>query len=271
MHQYLLDASAGDSLLGAILPVPFFTSDRVTLVEDSARFWELVPWLPGAADRSRPRDLGRTQVAFAALARLHRALGRHAMPNSSPGIDVRQQALDDLESFGFDVLEASIRADRSEQAARAWILLARRTAKALQDRLVGQMGFDHQVQPCLGDPRPDHFLFEGPKLTGLIDFAAMKSDTVAADLGRLLPEWAGNEPLVRDASLKAYYAVRPLSNEELGAIPAFEQAAAFFAGESWIRWHYIEGRKFDDADAPRLGLERSVSKMIDLFGGRLLA
>ncbi|WZO99710.1 phosphotransferase [Isosphaeraceae bacterium EP7] len=270
IHAYLFDASASDAVLGPILPVPFFNSDRVTFVEESARFWELVPWLPGAPDQSQPRDLARTRIAFAALARLHRALGRDAMSTLTSGMNARMESLDSLDAFGFNELEACIRADQCEQAARAWILLARRTLKALDDRLVEQINVLLPVQPCLGDARPDHFLFDGPKLTGLIDFAAMKFDTVAADLGRLLPDWAGNDRLVRDAALNAYVAVRPLSNEELGAIPVFEQAAAFFAGESWIRWHYIEGRRFDDPVAPRLGLERSVARMIDLFGGRLI-
>ena len=42
------------------------------------------------------------------------------------------------------------------------------------------------VQPC-GAPH-DHVLFDGDRVTGIIDFAAAKVDHVAADLARLFGE-----------------------------------------------------------------------------------
>ena len=78
------------------------------------------------------------------------------------------------------------------------------------------------VQPCLRDARPEHFLFEGNRLSGLIDFGAMGFETVAADLARLLGEWLADYEPLRTEALAAYEQVRPLDPAEKALIAPFE-------------------------------------------------
>ena len=49
------------------------------------------------------------------------------------------------------------------------------------------------LQPCLRDARPEHFLFDGDQLSGLVDFGAMAVDSVVGDLARLIGEWLDDD------------------------------------------------------------------------------
>ena len=117
------------------------------------------------------------------------------------------------------------------------------------------------VQPCLRDARPEHFLFEGDRLSGLVDYGAMGVDSVAADLARLLGEWTCGDLAARREALDSYERVRPLGPSEASLIRVFESATALLIGERWLRWKYIEGRAFDDPNAVAKGLARSLSKL----------
>jgi homoserine kinase type II len=127
----------------------------------------------------------------------------------------------------------------------------------------------------LRDARPEHFLFEGESLSGLVDFGAMGIETVAADLGRLIGEWLAGDSSARRDALAAYEAVRPLDRSELELIDVFECSAAILIGERWARWHYLENLSFDDPLAVTRGLQKSSAQLERLLrtstgAGRLL-
>src|SRR6185437_2387218 len=112
-------------------------------------------------------------------------------------------------------------------------------------------------QPCLRDVRPDHLLFTGERLTGLVDYGAMGVDTVAVDLARLMAEWLGRDRALRAGALDAYASVRPIDAAETALIDAFERSSALLGGGHWVRWHFLEGREFEDPSAVVRGLEKS--------------
>ncbi len=114
------------------------------------------------------------------------------------------------------------------------------------------------LQPCLRDARAEHFLFEGDRVTGLVDFGAMGIDSVAGDLARLIGDWLDGDPAARAEALDAYERVRPLDAAETALIVAFESSSALLIGEHWIRWHYLEDRQFDDPHATTRGILRGL-------------
>ncbi len=118
-----------------------------------------------------------------------------------------------------------------------------------------------RLQPCLRDARPDHFLFEGDRLTGLIDFGAMGLEAVSADLARLLSEWVGPDLLARAEALDTYTSIRHLEDAEATLIDVFESSAAVLGAGHWIRWHFVEGRRFDDPEAVSRGIERGLERL----------
>jgi homoserine kinase type II len=208
--------------------------------------------------------------AFAALAAFHQRLAGEQREGVSPGLGQRYEAVAQLVRGGIDLLEQAIgRAGGSSestcgQAAKRWGELARAVAPRLLDPLREAAGRVAPLQPCLRDARPDHFLFEGDRLSGLVDFGAMGVDCVAGDLARLIGEWLDGDPTARAEALSAYERVRPLEVNEAALIGVFESAAALLIGKHWIRWHYLEGRRFDDPQAVTRGIARGLEHLARL-------
>ncbi|MCA1685109.1 MAG: phosphotransferase, partial [Planctomycetia bacterium] len=142
-----------------------------------------------------------------------------------------------------------------------WLVEAIRVAPRVLDELAHAVGVETDGQPCLRDVRPEHLLFTDDRLTGLVDFGAAGVDTVAADLGRLASEWLGPDRVLRSAGLGAYHAVRPIGPEEMALIEVFERSAALLGGSHWVRWHFVERRRFEDPGAVGRGLEKSLERL----------
>ncbi len=260
-----------------LIPGPIPDRGGRTLQEYDGRFWELTRWLPGEPDRSCPPASGRLRSAFAALAALHERLAAERREGSSTGLVHRYQSTVHLIQGGLDTLEQAVaRAGEPDEAqcrdtAMRWVGLARIVAPRLVEPLRESAGRVTILQPCLRDARPEHFLFEGDRVSGLVDFGAMDVDCVAGDLSRLIVEWLDGDRSARSEALAAYESVRPLEVAEAALIGAFESSSALLIGEHWVRWHYLEGRRFDDPRAVTSGLVRGLQHLERLAGeGRML-
>lgn len=246
------------------VPVPRPGLDGRTVQVCGGRLWEVAPWMPGRADPSALPDRGRLRAGFAGLAEFHRFLAPGSTRGPSPGLARRLGQLDDLLRGGFSFLGRALdRApvDPSRDLARRWLDLAQALAPRVRAALPAAALRAVRLQPCLRDARPDHFLFEGDRLTGLVDFGAMGVDAVSADLARLLAEWIGSDLAARAEALAAYETVRPLDSDESALIAPFESSAALLGGGLWVRWHFLEGRRFADPEAVLLGLRRGLERL----------
>jgi homoserine kinase type II len=257
VHRWLLSAAE----LGFV-PAPIADRSGGTLQGHEGRFWELAPWMPGAAEAARPPAPARVRSAFAALAAFHERLGGEHRMGASPGLGQRHTEVAHLLRGGFDALEQAIRrpgaaaqAETSPMALR-WLGLARTVAPRLLDPLRAAAGRVVPLQPCLRDARPEHFLFDGDRVTGLVDFGAMGVDCVAGDLARLMSEWLDDDPTARAEALAIYERIRPLDPAEAALIDAFSASSAFLIGAHWIKWHHVEGRRFDEPSAVARGIAR---------------
>lgn len=266
IHRWL--APAGP--LGFV-PLPLATADGRTFVARGDRLWQVEPWMPGAADDARPPSTARLRSAFAALGALHRALGRLGS-GPSPGLARRlaeMEALRSGELADFDRALVGAPADERRELARRWLGLA----GPMLGRLIGPTRADAAraatLQPCLRDARAEHFLFVGDRVGGLVDFGAMGVEVVAADLARVLADWVGDDRAARAEALAAYEAVRPLDPTEMALIASFERTAALLGGARWLRWHFVEGRAFEDSEAVTRGLRRGNERLAALAGGHL--
>jgi len=113
----------------------------------------------------------------------------------------------------------------------------------------------------LRDVRPEHFLFEADRLSGLIDFGAMGIESVAADLARLIGEWFPDDHVLRALALAAYRQVRPLDASEAALIAALEATGDLLIAGHWLSWHYLDHRHFDDASAVARGVARGLHRL----------
>jgi homoserine kinase type II len=259
VHAWLVEAAD----LG-FLPVPIPTIDGLTVVNENGRNWELARWLPGSADLARPPSSEHLQAMFAGLATFHARLAVHRSDGTSPGLLSRAKEIDRLILGEFDQLRAAIDrkpADPVSPLGRTWLDRATRLAPRLRLEILRGIDGISPLQPCLRDARPDHFLFEANRLTGLVDFGAMGRETVAADLARLLAEAVGADRPARSEALRAYEAIRPLIEPEARSIERFERANALLGAARWVRWHFVESRKFDEPDATLRGLQRGIQRL----------
>jgi homoserine kinase type II len=246
------------------IPRPLPARDGRTLHEHAGRVWEVAPWLPGTADPEGTPVLSHVRAAFAGLAAWHSALAEDATEGTSPGMAARLAELDRLLLGSLERLELAVREtadDPRNTLALRWIEIARALFPRIRDELRAAAAQSVPLQPCLRDARPQHFLFDGARLSGIVDFGAMGFDTVAADLARLLSEWIGADRLFRNEALTAYSAVQSLDERALRMIPAFERSAALLGGSHWIQWHYLDHRNFEDPHAVDRGLTRALERI----------
>jgi Ser/Thr protein kinase RdoA (MazF antagonist) len=252
-YRHALTARArahGLHFVPAVLP----TLDGGTAVEHAGRLWEVEEWLPGRADYHERPSRVRLEEACRALARLHGAWEGLAEPAPAPcpAVARRLECLREwreLLGTGWHPLTAADRADPLRPLAeRAWRLLARR-AEAVPGRLRPWAARPWRLQPCLCDLWHDHLLYEGERLTGLVDYGAVKVDHPAVDLARLLGSLVADDADGWSAGLEAYREVRPLAEDEVGLARALDETGTVLGVVNWLRWLYAERREFDDCAA----------------------
>ena len=256
---------AGD--LGFI-PVPLTTLEGRTVVETDGRTWEIAPWMPGMADPDRPPSTDHLRLAFGGLGAFLARVAGAVEVGPSPGLVQRLGSLELVQRGQFDKIRARIARDRADPAsslAGLWLDRVAKRGVEVFESTRSAANLRLPLQPCLRDARPGHFLFDGDRLSGLVDFGSMGVDTVAGDLARLLGEGVGPDRPARGIALSAFEAIRPLSVDERRAIEAFERANALLAPSIWIYWHFFEGRTFDEPDAVARGLERCLGRLDETF------
>jgi homoserine kinase type II len=232
------------------VPSLFRSRDSRTWREQDGRLWELTSWMPGRADfRERPSE-ARLWAACAALARLHRAWATvSAAPTVCPAVSRRLACARDW----LALVGAGWRPDfgRDERdpvlapARHAWLLLARHAGR-VEDQLAAWAGRPVRLQPCLCDVWHDHVLFQGDRVSGLVDYGGVKVNHVAADLARLLGSLVGDDEALRESGLAAYRELCPLSAEEEALVALLDRTGTVLAAVNWLRWLYEERREFED-------------------------
>ncbi|OHB81625.1 MAG: hypothetical protein A2W31_12235 [Planctomycetes bacterium RBG_16_64_10] len=121
-----------------------------------------------------------------------------------------------------------------------------------------------EIQPCLRDIWNNHVLFVGPRVSGIVDFGAMRYDNVAADISRLLASMAGSDQAAWHTGLAAYQSVRPLSEAEQSLVAAFDRSSLLMAGLQWVDWIYDAHRLFDDQQAILARVDRLLMRLEQL-------
>jgi len=251
-----------------LLPVPFETRRGRSHVRGAGALWELAPWLPGTADSLCPPHREKLSAALIALAEFHRAVSsfpaRDARRAVSPGIVLRQQRLDRLANGGAARLAAAIRPEVwPEMEQRAWQLLEHfdRLAPSVARQLQVAAGLVVELKPCLRDIWSDHVLFVSTRVSGIIDFGAMRYETVAAAVGRLLGSMAGSDREAWFTGLAAFESVYSLSREERTLVAAFDQSGLLMSGLNWIEWIYCDQRRFDNRQAIVARVDRLTARL----------
>lgn len=274
MHGVLAGVSKAEFRL---IPVPLETANGQTFVVHGGYLWQLEPWLPGEAEDGPPPFRGapeaRMVAAMRALGEFHQAVmvdQANRLPDATaPGMLKRLELLEALRSGGMDRLIAAVAANR-----KAWPELAERTqgiydafrvtAPHLAEQLRQATGLMVSVQPCIRDIHRQHVLFEGDRVTGIVDFGAMRPDSVSADVARLLGSLAMDVADLWQAGLRAYQNTNVLTEPERLLVELYDRSGVLLSGIHWLKWVFIEGRRFENRPAVLSRLDEIVLRLSHL-------
>ncbi len=253
MHQVLAHLQRTG---GLPVPAPITTTAGETFVAWDDTFWELQPWLPGRPVGRGRLTNARLQTALRHLAELHLALASFDTTpprlGCSEAIAARQAKIVGLLAGGFQALGAAIAPGvwpTGEAVARRLLALAPLAAPAVARQLATVAKHRVPLLPVLRDVHGEHILFSADRVTGVLDFGAMRVGTCAGDIARLLGSLAGDDQALWQAGLEAYQSQRPLSVAERRLVPAFDHSTVLLSGLHWVDWIYRQRRVFSDWQA----------------------
>lgn len=236
------------------VPAVYGTREGDTVVEAAGRVWELTQWLEGRADFREHPSPARLEAACEALARLHRAWEAFAAPaRPCPAVQHRQKVLTDWQTLVatgwqpqappnpvLDPLWPVV--ERAWRGLPVWLQEVSRCLQPWRDS-------HWSVQPCLRDPWHDNLLFEGDRLTGLVDYGTVRADHVAVDLARMLGSLVGDDAEGWQQGLRAYRRIRGLNDDEERLARVLDRTGTILGVVNWLRWLYHEQRPYEDIPA----------------------
>lgn len=239
------------------LPKPQVTRAGQTTCDHAGSTWELMTWLPGSVDDSPTPSAQRVAAAFHALAKFHRATAdfdqkRAAKP--APAIADRVNRWQVLSGGEIAVICQAIQ-QRSipaiDDLAQEWIARHSTLPREMLNGLTIACQLSLPLQPAIRDLWRDHVLFQEEKVSGVIDFGAMRMDTPLTDLGRLIGSLAKDDATLRETALGAYGEISPLSPSDRQLIDLLDHSGTLIAGWNWLAWLYVEQREFPSLVAVR--------------------
>jgi len=263
IHRCLIFARTHDVSIvpDVILPgmgVPLCRAPSLgeSFVEVGGVYWELLQWLPGTADFwSRPNS-ERLRSACRSLGELHAvwrsmpwsATANHADQRPAPAIAERLKLLVGLTPAVVGDLETALR----RFTDRAWFADCARILKeigTLRPTLLSELTYysksTYRCQHVMRDIWHDHVLFLGDTCSGLIDFGALRIDTVATDLVRILGSLTKSAPSSKwQDGLCDYEKENKLAEIELAALGVLYRSSVLLAGVQWVRWLTVDELQF---------------------------
>ncbi len=244
-----------------VVPVPIATPSNHTLICESARWWQMEPWMPGIADFHRDPNSDRLRAAISSLAGWHIAVRTFRLSDSERNwFDVRTgpppglcERLEKFQSWQMGTSEAVRNSlgqrDRGlafHAELREMLALVQHLIQPVKIIVRSLTGHAAALLPCLRDVWHDHLLFSGDRLTGLIDPAACRTDHVAADLSRLLGSLLEDDRARWQVGLDFYQLLAPLTLHDWSLLHAYDQSNVVLSGITWLEWLLLSERIFPE-------------------------
>ena len=214
------------------------TLDQQTFV-NADQLYDLTAWMPGVADFAVHPSDAKLRAACTALAKLHRVWANNAIVQAPTPAVARR--LEVCRSFA----KSPAHVDHPE-LKRAFAMLPTLVKQSIAS-LEPWSTVRVPVFPCLCDVWHDHVLFTGDRVTGIVDYGAMKIDTPAVDLARLLGDLVGDDDARFDFGLHAYHAINPPVTVSSQLVKQLDRTGTVCA-----IIHWVQRSRFNDASLQRL-------------------
>lgn len=263
VHRWMLQARlAGLTFVPAVLPA----ANGATCIATAGRCWELTTWQPGRGDFHRQPSASRLRSALVAVAQLHSAWQTGASPLAESAAVMRRHTI--LSTWENERLKPCKPAGRlltdnmleplggrAFRQLQRWLTPARLTIDQWTPKRM-------PLQPCLCDIWHDHVLFEGDRVTGIVDYGNMRSaECIAADLGRLLGSLVEDDAAAWTAGFEAYATVRPLGELERALAKLLDWTGVVVGVGHWLEWLGNDRLSSAYLPAATRRLERLVARM----------
>jgi homoserine kinase type II len=262
LHRLMADA--GDGGL-EFVPRVLAALAGGTIVRHEGRLWELQEWLPWRPDFCERPSAAKLENACISLAQLHsrwRLIGTDAT-EELPAVHRRLECLRrsgahaaPLRATGLDGVKwnaLQILADRARIVLPHWL------AK-VDTWLEPWAQVTGQLQACLCDIWHNHVLLEGDRVTGIIDYGAVKVDHPAVDVARMLGSLAEDDDTAWQRGLAAYRSVRAFSQEEERLAHVLDATGTVLGVANWLA-RLGEKRTVAEQEAVAKRLEKLVRRL----------
>lgn len=230
-----LRAAGGAGCDFVAAPLGGFGHDAWPYRDASNAHWEAAAWKPGTPLTPASPQANLT-AAIQGLARFHERL-RAAPPCPTPTPAAYSERVSRLgrwlarPSMPLPPTAVERWPELAELAGRLPAAAAR-AARRLEGVTEDSLG---TRQPIHSDPRPEHFLLSNGVLTGLIDFGAMRTDSILVDVARLAGELALGDA-DRFAEVVSLYERAAGVSIDLAAVLALDTSGAVLSAINWARW-----------------------------------
>ena len=255
IHKVIDAIGYGQPLLTRTLAIPLRTAAGSSLVKLDDSIYEMARWLPGQSDFHTNPSQARLTSIMTWLAEFHRvSAGTCRATNGLPlGLQSRIRRIDELLSGQADRIASGVRSTRSVdlhpfQTRVALPLLERfrREARGIRNLLESSSARSVPLPFCLRDIWHDHILFEGDEVTGVVDYDALRRDSVAADLARLLRSLLENDADRWNQALEIYAGAAQPVFDLRSQVHRYDSANCLLSGIQWLEWIYVKQLEFPD-------------------------
>jgi homoserine kinase type II len=243
------------------VPAVVATADGPTVATVAGRVWDLTVWMPGVADYSTGPAPTRLAAACTALARLHQAWRPDKrLVETCPGVRNRLRVLAGWRGRAVSRPPPTTHSDLNRAIDRG-LEAARAAAERAELILRKWDGKPVVAQSCLCDVWGAHVLFTGDRVTGLIDYGAVKDDHVAVDLARLLGDLVGDDDRAFADGLAAYRAAGGMLDAPDEFVRTLDRTGTVCAVINWLTRLSDPDYVVPDAPAVALRLERLAARV----------
>lgn len=255
-----------------ILPLPRETQNRQGFVEFDGGIWELLPWLDGEKEElqhqfvpgfpplsgalHQSRNLApyraiehaRIVSAMMTLAQFHGASATFPLPYSAQTSSRSLQAaltkwqwwLDgNLERLRHAIVTQVIPHHEIAPRANSFLEGLEPILSSVESHLARGTHLQVAIQPSLGNAHRRHLFFDEHGVCGICDMTAICADSVARDVATLLGSLAGSDTMLWNYGTLAYESIRPLTDDELYLVHAFNIASLVLTGLSLLERVYF--------------------------------
>lgn len=253
-----------------LLPLPLQTMDGADYVKIGSSLFELTRWLPGDASYWSAPSAEKLDSAATTLAKFHQSCRSAPVSyrrSGLGGILKRLELIDDFNRVTVGRVRGELAGNQIDDSicelAEPIIWHFEKLNQKIESQLSGLREIDFQQQVCIKDIWHDHVLFSGDRVSGIVDFGAIGVDSIATDISRLFGSLFQNSQKDWQTAIEAYQSVRELLTEELELIEVYDRSTTMLAGMNWLKWIFVEKRKFECFVPIRKRMELLLNRMCD--------